>query len=93
MRGVLFSGITSRAGKILDEKMEERLSLRERLLMKCRRISGDPVTWEFTPSDKGVLKAWKQMGLEDLKDSFVLKVLKGESNLLELQDEFKLEVF
>ncbi len=92
MKGVSFTGKTKRAGKLLDEVMGKRLGLIEKMTMTVKKVSDDPVTYNFIPRDKRILQAWKKMDLVDIEQGFILKICKDRNDAVELSKEFCLEV-
>lgn len=92
MKGVSFTGKTARAGKLLDKVMSKRLGLIEKMTMKVEKVSDDPVTYEYIPKDKRILRAWRNMTKDDIELGFIVKVVKNQRDSTRLASEFKLEV-
>lgn len=83
--------LSDRAGEVLACQMSGRLDFKSMITLKVKKVCENPLTWDFIPKNPGLKKIWGMMSEVEIRDTFLLKLLDGQSDRLKLMDEFRVE--
>ena len=85
--------LSERASDVLSAQMSGRLDFKSMITLRVKKVCDSPLTWDFIPKNPGLKKVWGVMSEQDLRDTFLLKLLEGQKGNLRylLMQEFEVQ--